>query len=211
MFPLAFGLVPDENKESVVNYVKSKWMACSVYAANYLMEALYNTEQGDYALELMTNDSDRGWLNMIRVGATMTTEAWDIKYDPHDISWSHAWAASPAHIIPRKIMGIEPAEPGYGKINIKPQPGSLKWARMKLPTIRGEISVDVNQDPGNWFSIASTIPANTTAKVYLPKLPGKFILLVDGKITKNAAVEGNWVVLNSASGSHTFRIKKGQG
>ncbi|HWZ04979.1 MAG TPA: alpha-L-rhamnosidase C-terminal domain-containing protein [Mucilaginibacter sp.] len=209
MFPLAFGLVPDEYKESVVNYVKSKWMACSVYAANYLMEALYNSEQGDYALELMTNDSDRGWLNMIRVGATMTTEAWDIKYDPHDISWSHAWSASPAHIIPRKIMGIEPAEPGYGKINIKPQPGDLKWAKMKLPTIRGEITVDLNQDQGNWFDLDTNIPANTTAKVYLPKLPGKYTLMVDGRITKNAATEGNWVVVNSASGSHTFRIRKG--
>jgi len=208
MFPLAFGLVPDEYKESVVNYVKSKWMACSVYAANYLMEALYNSEQGNYALELMTNDSDRGWLNMIRVGATMTTEAWDIKYDPHDISWSHAWAASPAHIIPRKIMGIEPAEPGYGKINIKPQPGDLKWARMKLPTIRGEISVDINQDPGNWFTVATSIPANTTAKIYLPKLSDKYLLTVDGKVSKTGKIEGNWVVVNSASGSHKFGIKK---
>ncbi len=108
MFPLAFGLVPDEYKESVVNYVKSKWMACSVYAANYLMEALYNAEQGNYALELITNDSDRGWLNMIRAGATMTTEAWDIKYDPHDISWSHAWAASPHTSSPAVLWASNP-------------------------------------------------------------------------------------------------------
>ncbi len=208
MFPLAFGLVPDEYKESVVNYVKSKWMACSVYGANYLMEALYNAEQGNYALELMTNDSDRGWLNMIRVGATMTTEAWDIKYDPHDISWSHAWAASPAHIIPRKIMGIEPAEPGYGKINIKPQPGDLKWAKMKLPTIRGDIVVELSQDPGSFFNLYTSIPANTTAKVYLPKQSGNYTVTVDGKIVKNAFVEGAWVVVNSPSGSHSFKIKK---
>jgi len=208
MFPLAFGLVPDEYKASVVNYVKSKWMACSVYGSNYLMEALYNAEQGSYALELMTNDSDRGWLNMIRVGATMTTEAWDIKYDPHDISWSHAWAASPAHIIPRKIMGIEPAEPGYGKINIKPQPGDLKWAKMKLPTIRGDIVVDLNQNPGVFFNLDTTIPANTTASVYLPKLPGNYILTVDGKTVIGVPVAGNWMVVKSPSGRHSFKIRK---
>ncbi len=208
LFPLAFGLVSDQYKESVVNYVKSKWMACGVYAANYLMEGLYNAEQGNYALELMTNDSDRGWLNMIRVGATMTTEAWDIKYDPHDISWSHAWSASPAHIIPRKIMGIEPAEPGFGKIIIKPQPGDLKWAKMKLPTIHGEISVDFKQDEGSSFDLNSTIPANTTAKVYLPKLSDNYTLTVDGKVVKDADIEGNWVVINSASGSHSFKIRK---
>jgi len=208
MFPLAFGLVPDQYKESVVNYVKSKWMACSVYGANYLMEALYNAEQGDYALELMTNDSDRGWLNMIRVGATMTTEAWDIKYDPHDISWSHAWAASPAHIIPRKIMGIEPAEPGYGKISIKPQPGGLKWAKMKLPTIRGDILVNLSQDPGSFLSLDVTIPANTTAEVYLPKLPGNYQLTMDGKKVEGTSVEGPWMVVNSPSGEHVFKMMK---
>lgn len=208
MFPLAFGLVPDKYKESVVNYVKSKWMACSVYAANYLMEGLYNAGQGNYALQLMTNDSDRGWLNMIRVGATMTTEAWDIKYDPHDISWSHAWSASPAHIVPRLIMGIQPAEPGFGKIIIKPQPGDLKWAKMKLPTIRGDILADLRQDTGSSFDLNITIPANTTAQVYLPKVSDKYILTVDGKRVTDAATEMSWVVVKCASGNHSFKIKK---
>lgn len=208
LFPLAFGLVPDQYKESIVNYVKSKWMACGVYAANYLMEGLYNAEQGDYALELITNDSDRGWLNMIRVGATMTTEAWDLKYDPQDLSWSHAWSASPAHIIPRKIIGIQPAEPGFGKIVIKPQPGNLKWAKMKLPTIHGDILVSLTQDEGNTFNIDTTIPANTTAQVYLPKLAGSYKLSVDGKTVSNTKTDGNWVVVDSPSGSHSFTIKK---
>ena len=208
MFPLAFGLVPDQYKESVVNYVKGKWMACGVYAANYLMEGLYNSEQGRYALELMTNDSDRGWLNMIRMGATMTTEAWDLKYDPQDLSWSHAWSASPAHLIPRKIMGIQPAEPGFGKIIIKPQPGDLKWAKMKLPTIHGDILVDLKQEQGVSFDLQTTIPANTTAKVYLPKLADNYTLIVDGKSGATATIEGNWVVVDSQSGSHSFRIVK---
>jgi len=208
MFPLAFGLVPDEHKESVVNYVKSKWMACGVYAANYLMEGLYNSEQGQYALELMTNDSDRGWLNMIRMGATMTTEAWDLKYDPQDLSWSHAWSASPAHLIPRRIMGIQPAEPGFGKIIIKPQPGDLKWAKMKLPTIHGDILVDLRQVQGVSFDLNTTIPANTTAQVYLPKISSKFTLTVDRKIVKDVVTDGNWVVVTSPSGSHSFGIKE---
>ena len=208
LFPLAFGLVPELHKESVVNFVKSKWMACGVYAANYLMEGLYNAEQGSYALDLITNDSDRGWLNMIRVGATMTTEAWDLKYDPQDMSWSHAWSASPAHIIPRRIMGIQPAEPGFGKIIIKPQPGDLKWVKMKLPTIHGDISTSLSQEPGLFFNLDTTIPANTTAEVYLPKITNNYTLLVDGKVVKDAKIDGAWVVVNSPSGSHSFKIRK---
>ena len=208
MFPLAFGLVPDEYRESVVNFVKSKWMACGVYGANYLMEALYNAGEGDYAHELMTNNSDRGWLNMIRVGATMTTESWDQKYMPDYYSWNHAWSASPVHIISRRLMGIEPAEPGFGKIIIKPQPAGLEWAKIKLPTIRGDIDASLNQKVGSFFELNITIPANTTAKVYLPKITEKYSLKMDGKTLKDAATEDSWIVIDSPSGSHSFEIKK---
>ena len=36
MFPLAFGIVPDEHMETVTAYVKSRGMACTVYGAQYL-------------------------------------------------------------------------------------------------------------------------------------------------------------------------------
>ncbi len=208
LFPLAFGLVPDKNKESVVNYVKSKWMACSVYASNYLMEALYNYGQDEYALQLMTNDSDRGWLNMIRVGATMTTEAWDLKYDPEGISWSHAWAASPAHIIPRKIMGIEPAEPGFSKINIKPQPGNLTWAKTKLPTIHGDVLVNFDQDKGKTYNLTVNIPANTTAQVFIPILFENYSLTGDEKNINKPVIVNNYFSIPVRSGIHNFHLKK---
>ena len=150
LYSLCFGLVPEKYQSSVIDYIKTKGMACGVYSSNYLLDALFNYGQPDYAFSLLTSDSDRSWLNMIRVGATMTTEAWDNKYKSNN-GWSHAWSASPVHIIPRKIMGIEPAEPGFGEIIIKPRPGSLSYAKTKLPTIRGEIYVDFVQNIGKSF------------------------------------------------------------
>ena len=208
MFPLAFGLVPDERKESIVNFIKSKWMACGVYGARYLMQALYNAEQGLYAMELMTNNSDRGWLNMIRVGATMTTEAWDQKYMPDYYSWNHAWSASPAYLIPHYLMGIQPAEPGFGKIIIKPQPGNLKWAKLKLPTIRGDIFTEITQEPGSFFNLEISIPANTVAKVYLPKMADKQIVRKDGNRIEKFTEEASWIVFDCNSGTHIFKVKK---
>jgi alpha-L-rhamnosidase len=183
LFPLCFGLVPEKFQSSVIDYIKSKGMACGVYSSNYLLEALFNYGQSDYAFKLLTSDSDRSWLNMIRVGATMTTEAWDNKYKSNN-GWSHAWSASPVHIIPRKIIGIEPAEPGFGKIVIKPQPGSLSFAKAKLPTIRGEISVDFVQNPGKSFELNLSIPGNTQAKVYIPKIADRYNLTLNGKMVK---------------------------
>ncbi len=208
LFPLAFGLVPDTSKASVVNYIKAKGLACGVYAANFLLEALYDAEQGQYALDLMTNDSDRGWLNMIRSGSTMTIEAWDQKYKAGDMSWNHAWSASPAHIIPRRLMGIEPVEPGFGSMSIKPQPGDLKWAKLKLPTIRGDVLASFSQTAGSSFALDVTLPANTSARVSLPRLSDKDAVTMDGKSVKGATVDGSRFVLDCPSGAHVFTIKR---
>ncbi len=80
---------------------------------------------------------------------------------------------------------------------------------MKLPTIRGDILVDLNQLPGSYFEMDTTIPANTTAQVYLPKIAENYILTIDGKVVKNAFVDRLWIMVGtSPSGHHTFNIKK---
>src|SRR5690606_24731475 len=104
MFPLAFGMVPEAYMKDVVNHIRSRGMACSVYGAQYLMEAVYNAGEADYGLELMTATHDRSWYNMIKVGSTITMEAWDMKYKPNS-DWNHAWGAAPANIIPRHLWG----------------------------------------------------------------------------------------------------------
>jgi alpha-L-rhamnosidase len=163
-------------------------MACGVYASNYLLEGLFDHEETDYALGLLTSDSDRSWLNMLRVGATMTTEAWDNKYKSNN-GWSHAWSASPAHILPRKVMGIEPAEPGFGRITIRPRPGHLTSAQTKLPTIRGDVLAEFRHVPGRRFELRVTIPANTRADVLLPAVAGDFTLLHNRKRIRAACRE----------------------
>jgi hypothetical protein len=41
LFALAFGLVPEEHVPAVIQKVRSRGAACSVYAARYLMEVLF--------------------------------------------------------------------------------------------------------------------------------------------------------------------------
>jgi len=207
LYALCFGLVPEKNQSSVIEYIKSKGMVCGVYSSNYLMEALFNYGQTDYAFNLLTSDTDRSWLNMIRVGTTMTTEAWDNKYKSNN-GWSHAWSASPVHIIPRKIMGIEPAEPGFGRIVIKPRPGLLTYAKAKLPTIRGEIYVDFIQNVSKSFELNVNIPANTQAQVYIPKIADRYKLTLDGKKV-NGTDSNDYVLIDGLkSGAHSFIITK---
>src|SRR6185312_15106278 len=96
-------------------------------------------------LELMTATTQRSWYNMLRVGSTITLEAWDKKYKPN-LDWNHAWGAAPANILPRYVLGVRPMEAGFGRILIAPQPGSLVLISGRVPTIRGPVLVHLDQN-----------------------------------------------------------------
>lgn len=207
MFPLTFGLVPEKSVSKVSRFVQSRGMACSVYGSQFLMDAVYDGNNADYGLELLSSTSERSWYNMIRVGSTISLEAWDNKYKPNQ-DWNHAWGAVPANIIPRKLMGIEPLEPGFRKIRIKPQPASLEYAEIKCPTIRGDVLMSFRNQPQQSFSLNLALPANTTADVYLPFWSKSQKVMMNGNAVKYR-LEGNFVVIeNVGSGSAVFEVLK---
>ncbi len=162
MFALAFDLVPTEHQSTVVDFVRSRGMACSVYGAQFLLEALYIANDGQAALELMRAQDDRSWWNMIKVGSTITLEAWDHKYK-NNLDWNHAWGAAPANIIPRYLMGVQPSSPGFKNVHIKPQPGDLRNARLRHPTPLGPVEIEYIQNK----SISIEIPHGMTAEIDL--------------------------------------------
>ncbi len=159
MILLAFDVVPESRKASVVEYVKSRGMACSVYGSQYLMEALYNGGEADYALELMTATHDRSWYNMIKIGATVALEAWDMKYKSNG-DWNHAWGAVPANIIPRCMWGIQPKVPGFDVVTIKPQLSNLKESSVEVPTIKGNIKASYKKRGARMKEYNIELPAN---------------------------------------------------
>lgn len=205
MFPMAFGLVPEKHRETVNKFIQSRGLACSVYGSQFLMDAVYGGNNADYGLQLLTSTAERSWYNMIRVGSTISLEAWDNKYKPNQ-DWNHAWGAAPANIIPAKLMGIEPLESGFGKIRIKPQPASLGHAEIKCPTIRGEVLMSFKNKPQQSFSMNLTIPANTTAVVYLPFWSKTQKVKMNGNPVKFRP-EGNFVVIEGVgSGNSVFEV-----
>jgi alpha-L-rhamnosidase len=159
LFPLAFGLVPRERKPKVTGFIKSKGMACSVYPAQFLLEALFENGEAEYAISLMTSDDIRSWRNMIRSGSTITTEAWDTKFKPNQ-DWNHAWGAAPANIIPRYVLGVRPAAAGFAQAVIAPQVGRLNRVKGVVPTVRGSVRVEVD---GAILKVG--IPEGMTARV----------------------------------------------
>ena len=205
MFPLAFGLVPQKYKAEVLRYVKSRRMACSVYGAQFLLDALYDAGAGDYALSLLSSRGERSWYNMLRKGSTITLEAWDEKYKPN-LDWNHVWGAAPANLVTRGLFGIVPLEPGFRKFRIKPQAGNLEWAQIRVPSIIGEIAAAFRSTPGKSFTLEVTIPANTEAEVWLPLITKTPTLVVDGKDLRPTKEDGH-IKLLLTSGKHTLEVR----
>ncbi len=192
MIPLAFGLVPEEYTAGVVGFIKTRGMACSVYGAQYLLEGLYAAGESEYAFDLLTSENDRSWYNMIRKGSTITMEAWDMKYKPNS-DWNHAWGAAPANIIPRWLLGIRPVRPGFSHAVIKPQPGSLNYCKIKVPTIRGFISVEYKTKINKREYIIQ-IPSNMSCEFYIPSQYGN-MTVIHNEIEINNS--DNIILLNS--------------
>jgi hypothetical protein len=56
----------------------------------------------------------------------------------------------------RHVLGITPAEPGYGSVRVSPSLGDLQWARATVPTPHGWITVEAHAD--GRVSIDSPVP-----------------------------------------------------
>lgn len=168
MYALAFGLVPDGYVDNVNHFLKERGMKCSVFGAQFLLEAFGEANNGRAMVNLLTAQNDRAWAHMIYdVQSGMTTEAWDNAVKPNQ-DWNHAWATAPANIIPRYLFGIRPLEPGFKKILIKPLlMGCLGNASIAVPTQHRAIKVDYATEAGK-YRFKVTVPDGCIAEFVNP-------------------------------------------
>ncbi|MBQ2629787.1 MAG: alpha-L-rhamnosidase [Kiritimatiellae bacterium] len=142
---LACGVLPKDMRPRVAAWLASRGMACSVYFSNYLLSALFENGQEAAALGLLTAQNDRSWLGMLAQGATMTTESWNVDVKPNE-DWNHAWATVPVGIIARYVCGVTPLEPGFSRILVKPNLGTLKRVSARIPTSKGPLTSSLTGD-----------------------------------------------------------------
>ena len=205
--PIVFDLVKDEYKDKIASYLVSRNMDCGVFGSQFFLWSLYKLNQGQKALELIVAKEKNSWYNMIyKLNAANTCEAWDPSGKP-DMSKSHSWGSSAGNMIQRGLMGINPIEPGFKKISIKPQTGNLKYAKMNFPTIKGNVSVNVYLDMHS-YRVDVNIPSNMSAKVFIRRIGNTGTgVEVDGKIINGYLDQsGEYIIFdNVGSGFHTFK------
>jgi alpha-L-rhamnosidase len=219
---LWFDLLPPEKRDMAAKkltdhiMVKAKGhLSTGFVGVGHLCPVLTSIGATDVAYKLLTNDTYPSWGYSIKHGATTIWERWDGWteekgfQDPGMNSFNHYSLGSVGEWMADTVAGIDldPAQPAYKHIVIHPRPGGgLTWARAKYDSVRGPIESSWRYSAGD-FELQVTIPANTTATVYVPTSKPETVE-VDGQPLKPSRVENGFAVFELGSGRYGIRAKR---
>jgi homoserine trans-succinylase len=107
-----------------------------------------------------------GYGFQIQFGATTLTEQWDPRKGN---SWNHFMMGQIEEWFYKSLAGIRTENnSGFRDIVIAPQPvGDLTFVEASYNSLYGKIAVHWKKEQGR-FTLNVSIPANCTAKIYLP-------------------------------------------
>jgi len=175
----------------------------------FLLFTLADHGRSDVAYRLLLNDTYPSWGYMLSKGATTWWERWNGDTgDPSMNSYNHYAFGSVIAWVYRYAAGIDttPDSPGFKEIVIHPHLDSrMTSARAEYESVYGKIVSDWSGTPAGPFSLKVTIPANTSAKVFLPAIPGAHI--TEGGNPLESEQEGGSRVVKIGAGSYNFEVK----
>jgi alpha-L-rhamnosidase len=158
--------------DALVRDVREKGLTAGDVGYRYLLRALADNGRSDVIFEMNNQSEKPGYGYQLARGATSLTEAWDAG---RQASQNHFMLGQINEWFYHDLAGIQPAEPGFKEIIIKPHPvGDLKWVEASYESVHGPIRVRWERD-GTGFLLKTTIPAGTTATIFLPGQPGVFV------------------------------------
>lgn len=214
LLPLAFGMVPVEYEqaviESVVKDIEARdWhLNTGVLGTNVLLPVLTEYGYGDVAYAVSNQRTYPSWGFWYANGATSLWEEWGL----NSRSQNHLFFGTIDHWFFQYVGGIRPAAPGFKRMLIKPYiVGDLTHARATTETPYGQVTSAWRLDEQSNFTLEVEIPVNTTATVYVP-FGGKWGVTEGGRPAHNAegvrflGLEGDYAVYEVGSGSYRFTV-----
>jgi alpha-L-rhamnosidase len=174
----------------------------------YLLLALAEGNHSDVIYDMINQDEKPGYGFQLKRGATALTEAWDAN---NNASHNHFMLGQIVEWFYKHLIGIDfdQSAPGFKHIVIRPTPvGDLKSARASFTSVRGRIACEWSRE-GKRFTTKVTIPANTTATVYVPAHEEASVregdqLASEAHAVKFVRQDGDRAVFELGSGTFSF-------
>ena len=216
-FALYLDLIPAEQRQGVLQFLlndlrgmREPHLSTGIFGTKFLLDALSREGHADVATAIVSQKTFPGWGHMLENGATTLWEHW--KGSDNTFSHNHPMFGSVSQWFYHWLGGIQPAPDavGFDRMVIRPQfPKELDWVRCRYDSIRGPI-VSNWKRTGDELTMEVTIPANTSATVYVPAKDAAGVT-ESGKLTGKVQgvtflrMENDRAVYAVASGSYRFQ------
>ncbi len=184
LLALAMDLLPAEVRaraaERLVDNIRAlDWhLSTGFIGIRFLNPVLTETGHADAAWRLLLREDYPSWLYPVRHGATTIWERWNGWteeggfFNPEMNSFNHYALGSIGEWLFRHVAGIEPAEPGFRRIRLRPHPGGgLKFARAAYDTPHGRVESAWERE-GEKLAWQVRVPPNAAALACIPSEPG---------------------------------------
>jgi alpha-L-rhamnosidase len=201
-YAIAYGVAPPADDEELATYLASMGMKQGPMTAHWLLQALSDADRPDAVVDLLTDDDDLGWADILAKGGTFTWEAWTL--DPgSNFSQSHGWGAQAVVDVQQTLLGVRTASPGAAKVDVVPPKSGLDRARGTVVTQRGEVAVDWRRTKDG-VDLKLDVPVNQTARVALPVTDGRSYKASGPSKATFIGVQDGRAVFEVGSGSSHF-------
>jgi hypothetical protein len=205
--PLVMGICEPANRAAVVDAIvadvhkRGNALTAGDVGYRYLLRALADGGRSDVIFDINNQSDKPGYGMQLKRGATSLTEAWDA--GPSS-SQNHFMLGQIQEWFYHDLAGIQnaPDSAGFKKIVINPQPvGDVTRVNASYNSIRGKIVSDWKRDGGK-FTLKISIPANTTATVFVPAKSANAVAKTDGATFLR--MENGRAIFAIGSGDYTF-------
>ncbi len=223
LLALAFDLLPEAVRSRAADHLVENieslgWhLSTGFIGISHLNPILTATGHADVAYRLLLNEDYPSWLYPVRHGATTIWERWNGWteeqgfFNPLMNSFNHYSLGSVGEWLYRYVAGIEldPQVNAFKRFVIRPYPGgSFTHARASYRSLYGTIESGWQREDDT-LTLEVTIPANTTARVYVPSDEGPPVLEGNARASEVAGIEpvgreGSFAVYDVVSGRYRF-------
>ncbi len=131
----------------------------------FLLEAYAKEARDDDFLNTIRRD----WGFMIDQGATTFWEMWSGRSGRLTRSHCHGWSAAPTFFLSSHVLGVRPGGSGFSPVVVEPHPGDLEWCRGSVPTPRGDVEVQWENEVSRPFELRLKAPVGVEIEVHLPR------------------------------------------
>lgn len=212
VLPLAVGMVPQGKQDLTYRrlidaiHAHNDHVGTGFVALPFLLQMLTEHRESELANKMINQKDFPGWKTLM-----------------HDGILGEDWHGGGAQMpstggaigmwMYQSVLGIrpDPAGPGFKKFIIAPQPDpstGLTWARGHYDSVHGQITSEWKCDSGT-FTLHATIPANTSATVYIPTSDEKSVMESGSPAASAAGIrfvrmDKDFAVYEAGSGDYQF-------